>query len=232
MTTLTTHSPLAAASQDEIDLVRRIVAGDGSAFEQLMRQYNRRLFRVARAVLKDEAEAQDALQEAYLRAYRSIGQFRNDAALATWLSRLVLNECFGRLRRTARRQNVVPIQHYGVDIEADDMSIETPEAPDTALGRLQVRKLLERKLDELPEAFRLVFTLRAIEELSVEEVAQCLTIPEATVRTRHFRAKELLRESLARDIDVAERDIYEFGGRQCDEVVANVWKRLQAGAPP
>jgi RNA polymerase sigma factor (sigma-70 family) len=226
MDTLTTRSPSAAASEDEIDLVRRIVAGDGSAFERLMRQYNRRLFRVARAVLKDEAEAQDALQEAYLRAYRSMGQFRNDAALSTWLSRLVLNECLGRLRRTARRQNVVPIQHCGLALEADDMSSEEPEAPDMALGRLQVRKLLERKLDELPDTFRLVFTLRTIEELSVEEVAQCLLIPEATVRSRHFRAKELLRESLAREIDVAERDIYEFGGRQCDQVVANVCQRL------
>jgi RNA polymerase sigma-70 factor (ECF subfamily) len=218
---------MAAVPEDEIDLVRRIVAGDGAAFEQLMRRHNRRLFRVARAVLKDEAEAQDALQEAYLRAYRSIGQFRNDAALATWLSRLVLNECFGRLRRTARRQNVVPIQHCDVETEADDMSTDEHEAPDMTLGRLQIRQLLERKLDELPEAFRLVFTLRSIEELSVEEVAQCLTIPEATVRSRHFRAKGLLRESLAREIDIAERDIYEFGGQRCDQVVANVRQRLQ-----
>lgn len=101
------------------------------------------------------------------------------------------------------------------------------ETPDQALGRAELRAVLERKLDQLPEAFRTVFVLRCVEELSVEETAQCLNIPEATVRSRHFRARSMLRESLAQDIDVAERDVFSFGGEHCDRIVARVLQRLR-----
>jgi DNA-directed RNA polymerase specialized sigma24 family protein len=105
-------------------------------------------------------------------------------------------------------------------------SARESDRPDKALGRAQMRALLERKLDELPETFRVVFVLRSVEELSVEDAAQCLGIPEATVRSRHFRAKSLLRESLAQEIDLAERDLFEFGGAHCDRVIAGVLARL------
>jgi RNA polymerase sigma-70 factor (ECF subfamily) len=126
-----------------------------------MRKFNRRLYRLARAVLRDEAEAEDALQEAYLSAYRSIGRFRGESALSTWLSRLVLNECFARRRRHARRQNVIPMVHAmsHLDYEQGD---DGAQAPDLALGRAQMLALLERKLDDLPEAFRTVFVLRSV----------------------------------------------------------------------
>jgi len=211
---------------DDGSIVRRIAAGDRSAFEGLMRRHNRRLYRLARAALRDETEAQDALQDAYLQAYRSIGQFRGDAALATWLSRLVLNECLGRLRRNNRRQKVVPIVSSPTDREIDAVCANESELPERTVGRAQMRALLERKLDEIPEAFRVVFVLRSVEELSVEETAQSLGIAEATVRSRHFRAKSLLRESLAQELDLAERDVFEFGGAHCDRVVAGVLGRL------
>jgi RNA polymerase sigma-70 factor (ECF subfamily) len=211
----------AAPLEDDVALARAVAAGDPVAFERLMRRHNRRLFRLARAALRDDAEAEDALQEAYLAAYRAIGGFRGDASLSTWLSRLVLNECLARLRKYARRRNVVPLvpgepeEHAVVDTAASDR-------PDLAAMRAQMRDLVERKLDELPEDFRIVFVLRAVEELSVEETAAALDIPEATVRTRHFRARGLLREALAREIDVAERDLYDFGGAHCDRIVARV----------
>ena len=208
-------------------LARRIAGGDRAAFELLMRRHNRRLYRLARATLRDDAEAEDALQDAYLSAYRSIGQFRGDAALSTWLSRLVLNECMNRLRRQARRDNVVQMVTPPSESELDAMSAPHADTPDKALVRAEMRALLERKLDELPEAFRVVFVLRCVEEMSVEETAQCLDIPEATVRSRLFRSRSLLRESLARDIDLAERDVFEFGGMHCDRVVASVLSRLQ-----
>lgn len=207
-------------------LVAGIADGDVTAFEALMRRYNRRLFRLARATLRDDAEAEDALQEAYLLAYRRIGQFRGEAALGTWLSRLVLNECLGRLRRHRRRDNVVPIVASPADMEMDTMMPSPDDGPDRAAGRAEVRTLIERKLDELPAAFRTVFVLRCVEELSVEETAAALDLSEATVRSRHFRARSLLRESLAREIDVAERDLYEFGGWRCDRVVSGVLRRL------
>jgi RNA polymerase sigma factor (sigma-70 family) len=218
----TARSPL--ITDDEPTLVRRIAAGDRAAFEALMRRYNQRLYRLARAALRDEAEAQDALQEAYLSAYRSIGQFRGEAALSTWLSRLVLNECFSRIRRRARRENVVPMSTPTSATEHEMSSVPAPdsELPDRTLGRAQMRALLERKLDDLPEQFRLIFVMRSVEELSVEETAQSLGIPEATVRSRHFRAKSMLREALAQEVDLAERDVFEFGGNRCDVVVARV----------
>ncbi len=221
----------ASAALDDASLVERVRSRDTGAWEALMRRHNRRLYRVARSMLRDAAEAEDALQEAYLSAYRAMGAFRAEASLPTWLTRIVVNECMTRLRRQARRDNIVSIvaQHAWLKQEADPMAEEPPavdeETPDRALVRAQVRALLERKIDELPQEFRAVFVMRTIEELSVEETAQCLGIPQATVRTRHFRARSLLRESLAQDIDVAERDVFAFDGERCDRIVAAVLKR-------
>ncbi|MEX3759470.1 RNA polymerase sigma factor [Paraburkholderia phenoliruptrix] len=216
-----------SAAEDDLALVQRIVAGDRAAFEPLMRRHNRRLYRLARATLRDDAEAEDALQDAYLHAYRSLGQFRGDAALSTWLSRLVLNECYGRMRRHARRENVVPmVSSNTADIDIEAMHPSDSEPPDSAVARAEMRALIERKLDELPESFRTVFILRTVEELSVEETAQCLDIAEATVRSRHFRARSLLREALARDIDLASSEIFGFAGARCDRIVANVMARI------
>lgn len=209
---------------DDRALAAAVGAGEREAFVQLMRRYNQRLYRLARATLRDDAEAQDALQDAYLAAYRSIGTFRGDARLSTWLSRLVVNACLARLRRDARRHARAPMvsvsANDGSDHELMDMSKDA--SPDDALMRAQMRALLERKLDALPESFRVVFVLRCVEELSVEETAQCLGIPEATVRTRQFRARGLLRESLAQELDLAERDVFSFDGARCDGIVAAV----------
>ena len=219
-----------AACADDAELVRRVVQGDVAAFELVMRQHNRRLFRLARAMLRDDAEAEDALQEAYLAAHRALPAFRGDASLATWLSRLVTNECLARLRKRSRRDNIFPIGSLEAenDTEVAMTESQASASPDQLLLRAQVRSLLERKLDALPASFRCVFVLRAVEELSVEETAQSLGIAEATVRTRHFRARSLLRESLAQEIDLAERDLYEFGGEHCNRVVAAVLARLDA----
>jgi RNA polymerase sigma factor (sigma-70 family) len=216
----------AVGHEDERAIASRIAAGDRPAFEALMRRYNRRLYRLARATLRDRTEAEDALQDAYICAYRSMGQFRGDASLSTWLSRLVLNECFARMRRNARRQKVSSIVSPDAPIESPPMFADVCDTPDKALGRSQMRDLLERKVDELPENFRTVFVLRSVEEMSVDETAGSLGIPEETVRSRHFRAKTMLRESLARDLNLAERDLFEFGGPHCDHVVANVLGRL------
>lgn len=218
--------PEVPAHEADAALAARIARGDLGAFEELMRRYNRRLFRLARATLRNDADAEDALQDAYLLAYRRIGQFRGEAALGTWLCRLVLNECLGRLRRSARRNNVVPIVAAPADKDLDTMVAPSAETPERAAGRSEMRALIERKLDELPVGFRAVFVLRCVEELSVEETAACLDLPEATVRSRHFRARSLLREALAREIDVAECDLYEFGGWRCDRIVAAVLGRV------
>jgi RNA polymerase sigma-70 factor (ECF subfamily) len=204
----------------DAELAARVAAGDGAAFELLMRRHNRRLYRIAVSVLRDAADAEDALQEAYLAAYRAIGSFRGEASLATWLSKLVLNHCLARRRKDQRRDGIFAIVPESAESDAAfDIDGETP---DRALVRTELRELLERKVGELPEAFRTVFMMRCVEELSVEETAQLLNIPEATVRTRQFRARSLLRESLAHDIDMAGEELFGFDGERCDRIVASV----------
>jgi len=216
----------AAATDDDASLVRRVLAGDSMAFAVLMRRFNRRLYRLARAIVGDSAEAEDALQEVYLNAHRSLGKFRGESSLATWLSRLVVNECLGRVRRSARRQNVIPMIPSPTDREIESVPSDELGSPDVAADRAQMRAILERRIDALPEGFRAVFVMRSVEELSVEETAECLGIPAETVRSRHFRAKSLLREALAREVDVAERSLWGFAGERCDAIVAHVLSRL------
>jgi RNA polymerase sigma-70 factor (ECF subfamily) len=226
---------LASASVlDDVALLERMRADDASAFEVLMRRYNRRLYRVARSMLRDAAEAEDAVQEAYLCAYRSRAAFRAESAVSTWLTRIVVNECNTRLRRSARRNNIVPIVAHASAIpeERNAMPDEPAEphedTPDRALMRTEMRVLLENKIDELPHDYRTVFMLRAVEELSVEETAHCLGIPEATVRTRHFRARSLLRESIAKEFDMAHHGVFDFDGERCDRIVENVLRAVSS----
>ena len=213
-------------AEDELTLARRVANGDRGAFELLMRRYNRRLYRLARASLRDDSEAKDALQEAYLSAYRAIGSFRGDATLSTWLSRLVLNECGVRQRRSARRRDIIPLISSEASATETENVADVAEGPDHAAARTQMRSILESKVGGLPEALRVVFVLRSVEELSVAETAETLGVTQKTVRMRHFRAKGLLREALAREIDLAESDLYEFGGLHCDAVVASVLTKL------
>lgn len=224
------HAPALSESVDRLDdaqLAARAAAGDERAFECILRRHNRLLFRTARSILKSDAEAEDALQDAYLRAWRALAGFRAEARLSTWLVRIVMNEALGRLRR--RGAQVLALD-AGADAEAaamDDVIEGDPdERPDRAALRAEVRALMEARIDALPEAFRTVFVLRAVEELSVDEVAAALGLPEATVRTRFFRARGLLREGLARDIDVATDEAFAFDGARCDRIVAAVMARL------
>ncbi|HEY0877222.1 MAG TPA: RNA polymerase sigma factor [Zeimonas sp.] len=213
----------------DIDLVGQVIAGDHQAFRTLMQRHNQVLYRTARSILKNDAEAEDAVQEAWLQAYRAFHEFRGESRLATWLVRIAVNEALGRLRGVARRAEVIPL-----DTTADsatfagepNMQLPESERPDRLAERDELRRVLEAHIDALPEAFRSVFVLRAVEEMSVEEVAAVLGIPEATVRTRHFRARSMLREALAREVDVAMADAFSFAGERCDRIVAGVFERL------
>lgn len=218
-----------APLENDAALADRVGRRDHAAFELLMRRYNGRLFRVARSILKDDAEAEDALQDAYLDAYQHIGQFRGDAQLSTWLTRIVVNRAIMKLRKEKRHGNVVPIDGR-FDADADAAPAEIPDAraesPRDATLRAEVRRLLEQRIDELPLSFRAVFVMREVEDMSAKETADCLGIPEATVRSRLFRARALLRESLTRDLDMASSDAFAFLGARCDRIVANVLERL------
>lgn len=227
---MTSSSPApSAAPLSEAELALRIAAGDTSALEALMRRYNRTLFRTARAILRDDAEAEEALQDAYLKVFRSIAQFRGDSKLSTWLVRIVANEALMRRRKRARSAEVVALHSEGdgFDLKAEPV-MDANEGPEPLAVQAQTRRLLEAKIDALPDSFRTVFMLRALEEFSVEETAQALGIPESTVRTRFFRARGLLREALSREIDLAFGDAFAFDGERCDRIVARVLDRLAA----
>jgi RNA polymerase sigma-70 factor (ECF subfamily) len=226
--------PKPTSEVDDADLVGRTARHDQVAFEVLMRRHNGKLFRVARAILKDDAEAEEALQDAYLDAYRHIRDFRGGARLSTWLTRIVINQALMRLRKHKRERIVVPFGD-GRATETDqaeaDVADERSESPPGATLRAEIRRALERRIDELPIAFRTVFVMREVEDMTVDETAECLSIPAATVRTRLFRARALLREALARDMDMATVDVFGFAGERCDRIVAGVLARALALAP-
>jgi RNA polymerase sigma-70 factor (ECF subfamily) len=233
---MTILSERAAAADDENDftLARRVAVGDLNAFEQIMRRHNRMLYRAARSILRDDAEAEDCVQSAYLLAHQSIGAFAGHAKLSTWLVRIAINEALGRKRRMLRGGVVIPLEN-AANAEtfaqaSAALCAETP-GPEIEAMRHELGALIERRIDALPQVFRAVFVLRALEEFSVEETAALLDIPEATVRTRYFRARGMFRESLARDVDTALDDAFAFAGARCDRIVAAVLERLGAPSP-
>ncbi len=211
---------------EDADLASRAASGDERAFETMMRRYNRLLFRTARAILKNDAEAEDAVQEAYVQAFHALGSFRAEARLSTWLVRIAVNQALGKLRR--RKTDVMA---FTTALEADEspmerrMAQDPDDQPDSAAERAQLRKMIEARIDGLPEAFRTVFVLRAVEELTVEETAAALDIPAETVRTRFFRARGLMRKGLSRDL--AYQEAFSFDGERCDRLVARVLARLK-----
>jgi RNA polymerase sigma-70 factor (ECF subfamily) len=228
---LTEAAPLTAPeAPSETELAARVAMGDHVAFESLMRRFNRPLFRVARGILGNDSEAEEALQEAYVTAYLKLGAFRGESKLSTWLTRVVINEALGRLRKHKRERVVIPFsaQDEREESRQPEPAADSATSPEESTLRAEMRVLLEHKIDELPIAFRTVFIMRELEEMSVDETSECLGIPEATVRTRLFRAKALLRESLAREIDVATPDAFAFAGERCDRIVAAVLSRISA----
>jgi RNA polymerase sigma-70 factor (ECF subfamily) len=211
----------------DTELIERTRSGDMQALEALMRRHNRTLYRTARAILRDDAEAEDAVQEAYFQAYKALGRFRGESKLSTWLVRIVANEALMRRRKNARKAVVVPMDGATSDEQVENLMSDEPGPEHDAL-RGEMRRLLENRIDALPDGYRAVFVLRALEELTVEETASALDIPEATVRTRYFRARGLLRESLARDIDRSLEQAFGFAGERCDRIVARVLERIAA----
>lgn len=216
---------------DDAGLTGLARGGDRDAFAVIMTRHNQRLFRAARAVVRDDAEAEDVLQEAWLRAYRALDGFRGEAALSTWLTRIVLNEARGRLRR---RRPLVGLDQIERAQDAGGQVIPFPNSlgPDAEadVARGQMRRLLEQAVDELPEAFRVVFILRAVEELSIEEAAAVLALKPETVKTRLHRARRLLRRALDEKLALAAGEAFPFMGARCARITAAVLARLEADA--
>lgn len=216
------------ATLPEAELVAHARAGRREAFAALMQRGNQRLFRIARSVLRDEGEAEDVLQEAYLRAFAAIADFRGEASVFTWLTRIVLNEAHGRLRR---RRPMLELEAVEIAQAEPGRLLAFPgapvsEDPERDAARAEVRRLLERAVDALPEAFRLVFVLREVEGLSVEETGQALGVKPETVKTRLFRARRLLREALDDQLASALTGAFPFLGARCARITQAVLARM------
>lgn len=214
------HAALAPSERPtDTELIARILSGDRRAMETLMRLHNRTLYRTARAILRDDAEAEDAVQESYLQAYRKLAGFRGESKLSTWLVRITVNEALMRRRRNAKTA-------LGATNVEPDKLLSDDAGPELDAQRGQLRRLLETRIDALPDPYRAVFVLRALEELSVEETAAALGIPASTVRTRYFRARGLLREWMAGDVDTTLDDAFSFAGARCNRIVRRVMTLL------
>jgi RNA polymerase sigma-70 factor (ECF subfamily) len=213
---------------DEAELVARARRKDGTAVALLIRQHNQRLYRIARSILRDDAEAEDALQEAYIRAFTSLESFRGEARLGTWLARIVMNEALGRLRR---RKPTIEFDTFAKTQEGSADIIRFPAAnpdldPETAMAQREIRALLERAIDALPEAFRTVLVARLIEGMSVEETAELIGIRPETVKTRLHRARRLLKDEMAKHAGPVMGDAFPFAGRRCERLTQAVLIRL------
>jgi len=209
------------ALSDE-DVVARVRAGDVALYDVLMRRYNQRLHRAVRAILRDESEIEDILQDTYLAAYRSLGSFEGRARFSTWLVRIAVNAALDRRRQRAR---VVAMRDAKETVMTAPASREDPERQS---ARRELAQLLEDAIDALPEPFRVVYVLREIEGMNVEATAESLDLECNTVKTRLHRARSLLRKQLSEDLDAATLQVFPFGGRRCDRVVAAVRARLGA----
>lgn len=204
--------------------------GEPAAFEAIMRRHNRLLFRTARAIMQNDADAEEVVQEAYLKAFLSLAGFAGTARLSTWLVKITVNEALARLRR---RMPATPLERAAEPLAEASVTTDPTmaDSPEARAAQGEIRRLLETAIDDLPQAQRAVFMLRAVEEFNTEDTAACLGIPADTVKTRLHRAKRQLRRRLQRGVAGALADTFPFAGARCDRIVVRVLARL-AQAPP
>jgi RNA polymerase sigma-70 factor (ECF subfamily) len=205
-----------------MQLVRRALARDGDACRTIIKTHNQRLYRIARGVVRNDSEAEDIVQEAYVRAFAHLDAFRGDSSLATWLSRIVINEALGRLRK--RRRTVAMPENPQAEIIR--FPLNPSDDPERTMAQRQILQLVERATDSLPDVYRTVFVARVIEGLSIEETADLLGVRPQTVKTRLHRARALVRKALDDQIGPVLLDAFPFAGRRCERLTSAVMRRL------
>jgi RNA polymerase sigma-70 factor (ECF subfamily) len=224
----TSYEAAAFTAEPDESLVRRVCAGETACFELLMRRHNERIYRTVRAVLGDDADAEDVMQQAYVSAYQHLAAFEGRARFSTWLTRIAINEAYARLRKRRRSLLVsdAPPPPWDEDATANDEPESSGPTPEQIAARVEMQALLERAVDTLSVPNRMVFVLRSIEGLSTAETAACLDISEEAVKTRLHRANEALRLWLAEQMGGAVQDAFRFYRPRCDAVVRRVMARL------
>src|SRR3954451_2241231 len=223
------HAPpqIPPAGEADAELVQRARSRDESAVRAIMQTNNRRLYRIARGILRNDSEAEDVVQETYVRAFTHLESFRGDSSLATWLARIAMNEALGRLRR--QRPGVEWTSLPEGTIEAQIIQFPhsgTSEDPEKSMAQRQIQNVVEHAIDELPDPFRVVFITRVIEGMNVEETAEILQLKPETVKTRLHRARSMLRDSVEKKIGPVVMEAFPFAGRRCERLTQAVLKRL------
>ncbi|MER8424911.1 RNA polymerase sigma factor [Mesorhizobium sp. M1403] len=211
-----------SAASGDMQLVGRALARDGDAFRTIIKTHNQRLYRIARGVVRNDSEAEDIVQEAYVRAFAHLEAFRGDASLATWLSRIVINEALGRLRK--RRRMVAMPENPQAEIIR--FPLNPSDDPERTMAQRQILELVERATDSLPDVYRMVFVARVIEGLSIEETGELLGVRPETIKTRLHRARALVRKALDDQIGPVLLDAFPFAGRRCERLTNAVMQRL------
>lgn len=216
---------VAPVDPGDTELVRRALARDETAVRAIMQANNRRLYRLARGILRNDSEAEDVVQETYVRAFTHLESFRGESGLSTWLSRIAMNEALGRLRRQRPAVDLDSLPQGALEAQI----IQFPAAatdPEKSMAQREVQHVVEHAIDELPEAFRLVFIARVIEGMNVEETAEILALKPETVKSRLHRARTMLRANVEKKIGPVVMEAFPFAGKRCERLTDAVLKRL------
>ena len=221
------QTPQREVSLSDAELVERALIRDEAAVRAILKANNRRLYRLARGILRNDHEAEDVVQETYVRAFTHLADFRGASSLATWLSRIAMNEALGRLRRQRPGVELNTLRESSLEAEIIPFPL-TPAAddPEKSMARREIQTVVEAAIDELPEPFRLVFIARIVEGMSVEETADTLELRPETVKTRLHRARTMLRDNVEKKIGPLVMEAFPFAGRRCDTLTEAVLKRL------
>lgn len=218
--------PQITAADDAL-LVQGARDRDEAAIRAIMQHNNRRLFRVARGILRNDGEAEDVVQETYVRAFTHLDSFRGDSSFATWLARIAMNEALGRLRRERPQVELTSLKPGVLEAQI----IQFPQSlnvgdPEKSMAQREIQHVVERAIDDLPEAFRIVFITRVVEGMNVEETAELLGLKPETVKTRLHRARSLLRGNVEKRIGPVVMEAFPFAGKRCERLTEAVLKRL------
>ena len=217
----------ALAAAGDAELVKRALARDEAAVRAILKANNRRLYRLARGILRNDTEAEDVVQETYVRAFTHLADFRGESSLSTWLSRITMNEALGRLRRERPGVEISSLPQGALEAQIIQFPLmSTADDPEKSMAQREIHRVVEVAIDELPEAFRLVFITRVVEGMNVEETAELLDLKPETVKTRLHRARAMLRDNVEKKIGPVIMEVFPFAGRRCDRLTEAVVKRL------
>ncbi|TAI63298.1 RNA polymerase sigma factor [Bradyrhizobium sp. Leo170] len=222
-----TTPKIAPAAAGDAELVKRALAREEAAVRAIIKANNRRLYRLARGILRNDSEAEDVVQETYVRAFTHLADFRGASSLSTWLSRITMNEALGRLRRERPGVEISSLPQGALEAQIIQFPLmSTADDPEKSMAQREIHKVVEAAIDELPEAFRLVFITRVVEGMNVEETAELLDLRPETVKTRLHRARAMLRDNVEKKIGPVIMEVFPFAGRRCDRLTESVLQRL------